>query len=43
LSFSGQSQQYLEASGGVWVTFVFAILIVFPGAGRLSLKASCTR
>jgi multidrug efflux pump len=29
LSFSGQSQQYLEASSGVWVTFVFAILIVF--------------
>ena len=29
LSFDGQSQQYLEASSGVWVTFVFAILIVF--------------
>ena len=29
LSFSGQSQQYLETSSGVWVTFAFAILIVF--------------
>jgi multidrug efflux pump len=29
LSFDGQSQQYLETSSGVWVTFLFAILIVF--------------
>ncbi len=29
LSFSGQSQQYLEASSGVAVTFALAILIVF--------------
>ncbi len=29
LSFDGQSQQYLETSSGVLITFVFAILIVF--------------
>ncbi len=29
LSFDGQSQQYLEASSGIWITFAFAILIVF--------------
>jgi multidrug efflux pump len=29
LGFSGQSQQYLEASGGLAVTFALALLIVF--------------